>query len=80
MLLKMFFCAGTLRSFSTFTTIPLVCTEHPENNWGLAILPLAVGGGAVGRNPARPAVLPAGERVGLVHVLTYDAGVAEVGA
>jgi hypothetical protein len=62
----MFFCAGTPRSFSTFTTIPLVCTEHPGKNWRLAILPLAV--------------LLAGERVGLVHVLTYDTGVAEVGA
>jgi hypothetical protein len=76
----MFFCAGTHRSFSTFTTIPLVCTEHHEKCWGLAILPLAVGGGVAGRNPARPAVLPAGERVGLVHVLTYDARVAGVGA
>jgi hypothetical protein len=44
-LLKMFFCAGAPRSFSTFTTIPLVCTEHPRKNWGLAILPLAMGGG-----------------------------------
>jgi hypothetical protein len=76
----MFFCAGTPRSFSTFTTIPLVCTEHPGKNWRLAILPLAVGGGATGRNPARPAALLAGERVGLVHVLTYDTGVAEVRA
>jgi hypothetical protein len=79
-LLKMFFCAGAPRSFSTFTTIPLVCTEHPRKNWGLAILPLAMGGGGAGRNPARPAALPVGETVGLVHVLTYDAGVAEVGA
>jgi hypothetical protein len=41
---------------------------------------LAMGGGAAGRNPARPTALPAGERVGLVHVLTYDARVAKVGA
>jgi hypothetical protein len=76
----MFFCAGAPRSFSTFTTIPLVCTEHPERIGGLQFYPWPWRGGAALRNPARPAALLAGERVELVHVLTYDAGVAEVGA
>jgi hypothetical protein len=45
--------------------MPLDYTEHPGKNWGLAILPLSMGGGAAGRNPVRPAALPAGERAGL---------------
>jgi hypothetical protein len=42
-LLKFPFCTRTPRSFTTFTTIPLVCTKHPRKIRGLAILPLAVG-------------------------------------
>jgi hypothetical protein len=58
-LLKMHFCAGVPRSFSSFTIMPLDYTEHPGKNWGLAILPLAVGAARLagirrGRRRSRP--------------------------
>jgi hypothetical protein len=51
----------------------------PRKELGACNSTLSLGGGAAGRNLARPAALPAEERVGLVHVLTYDSLVAKVG-
>jgi hypothetical protein len=70
LLLKFPFCNGVPRSFPTFTNIPLDYTEHPGKIWGLAMLPLAIGGGAAPTNSGEPVALPAGEMVGLDPKLT----------
>jgi hypothetical protein len=48
----------------------LVCTKHPARKSGIAIGPLAVGGGGLAENPAVPAALPAGEAAGRDRRLT----------
>jgi hypothetical protein len=48
----------------------LVRTKHPVRTSGLAIEPLTMGGGGLTGIPAAPAALPAGERRGVVHMLT----------
>jgi hypothetical protein len=58
------FTQGSLEVFHPLQLCPYI-TQSTLKNWGLAILPLAVGGDAAGRNPARSAALPVGERVGL---------------
>jgi hypothetical protein len=52
------FCTGVLRIFYSLTDRPLVCTKHPIKKSGLAIGPLAMGGGGLAGNSA---ALPAGE-------------------
>jgi hypothetical protein len=54
------FCTGVLRIFYSLTDMPLVCTKLPTKNSGLAIGPLAMGGGGLTGNSAAPAALPAG--------------------
>jgi hypothetical protein len=51
--------------FYILTDRSLVCTKHPTKKSGLAIGPLAVGGGGLTGNPAAPAVLPDGEAAGV---------------
>jgi hypothetical protein len=70
LLLKFPFCNGVPRSFPTFTNIPLDCTVNPGKIWGLAMLPLAMGGGAAPANSGEPAALPAREVVELDPKLT----------
>jgi hypothetical protein len=64
------FCIGVLRIFYSLTDMPLVCTKLPTKNSGLAIGPLAMGGGGLAGNPAAPAALPAGEAAGHDRMLT----------
>jgi hypothetical protein len=64
------FCTGVLRIFYSLTDMPLVCTKLPTKNSGLAIGPLAMGGGGLAGNPAAPAALPAGEAAGHDRRLT----------
>jgi hypothetical protein len=59
--------------------MPFAYRKDPGKIWACNPT-LGHGGGAAGRNPARPAALPAGEGVRLVQKLTYDPLVAEVGA
>jgi hypothetical protein len=58
------------RSFSTFTNIPLDCTEHPGKIWGACNATLGHGGGAAPANSSEPAALPAVQVVGLDPKLT----------
>jgi hypothetical protein len=58
------FCTGVLKTFHCRTDTPLVCTKHPTKSSGLAICPLAMGGGGAGPIPAsRPRSRP-GEWLG----------------
>jgi hypothetical protein len=50
--------------------MPSIHNQDPRKNSILAIGSLDLGGGAAGRNPARPMALSTGEVVGLDHVLT----------
>jgi hypothetical protein len=53
------FCTGVLKTFHCRTDTPLVCTKHPTKSSGLAICPLAMGGGGAGPIPAsRPRSRP----------------------
>jgi hypothetical protein len=56
--------------FYSLTDRSLVCTKHPAKKSGVAIGPLAMGGGGLARIPVAPAALPAGERRGVEHMLT----------
>jgi hypothetical protein len=56
--------------FYILTDRSLVCTKHPAKKWGVAIGPLAVGGGGLAGNPVAPAALPAGEAAGRDRRLT----------
>jgi hypothetical protein len=58
------------RIFYSLTDRSIVCTKHPAKNSGLAIGPLAMGGGGLAGIPAAPAALPAGEAAGHDRVLT----------
>jgi hypothetical protein len=42
------FCIGVLKTFHCLMDTPLVCTKHPTKSSGLAICPLAMGGGGAG--------------------------------
>jgi hypothetical protein len=59
-----------LRIFYSLTDRSLVCAKHPAKMSGVAIGPLAMGGGGLAGNPAAPAALLAGERRGVEHMLT----------
>jgi hypothetical protein len=53
------FCTGVLKTFHCLTDTPLVCTKQPTKSSGLAICPLAMGGGGAGPIPAsRPRSRP----------------------
>jgi hypothetical protein len=54
------FCTRVLRIFYSLTDTPRVCITLPTKNLGLAIGPLAMGGGRLAGNSAAPAALPAG--------------------
>jgi hypothetical protein len=56
--------------FYSLTDRSLVCSKHPAKKSGLAIEPLAMGGGVLAGNPAAPAELPAGEAAGCDRRLT----------
>jgi hypothetical protein len=58
------------RNLPSITDRPLICTKHPARRSGLAIEPLAMGGGGLAGIPAAPTALPAGERRGVEHMLT----------
>jgi hypothetical protein len=64
-LLKMYFCAGVPRAFQSVTNVPLDCTKLPEKTWGLAMPPLAMGGGAAPANSGELAALLSWKAVGL---------------
>jgi hypothetical protein len=49
---------------------PKIYAEHPEKISAFAIRPLAEWGGAAPANSGEPAVLPAGQAVGLDQGLT----------
>jgi hypothetical protein len=59
-LLKMYFYAGTPRSFQRVTGIPLLCRWTPGKIWGLAIESLGAGRRRSGQNPANRRPCPAG--------------------
>jgi hypothetical protein len=58
------------RNLPSLTERPLICTKQPARRLGLAVEPLAMGGGGLVRIPAAPAALPAGEQRGVEHMLT----------
>jgi hypothetical protein len=56
-------CTGTPRKFQNFTNTPPVHGKHPRTKRGLAIRPLAMGGGDAGQIPAsRPRSRPGKRR------------------
>jgi hypothetical protein len=60
----------TLRTFQCLTNRSLVHTKHPAKISSPAIGSLAAGGCGLARNPAAPAALPVGERLGVKCRLT----------
>jgi hypothetical protein len=64
------FSIRSLEVFDSLTNMPSDHDLDPGKKEIKAIESLDQGGGAAGRNPARPAALLAGEVAGLDHVLT----------